>query len=68
MKCLSMTWGRLEEPSQPSYDPMQFLGSKATKTMLEIASGVIQEAGTNLDGRIRSRRSATKSHINNQVE
>lgn len=31
------------------YDPMQFLGSKATKTMLEIATGVVREAGTNLD-------------------
>ena len=44
MKCLSMTW--MPGRTASIYDPMQFLGSKATKTMLEIASGVIQEAGT----------------------
>ena len=31
------------------YNPMQFLGRKVSKTMLEIASGVVREAGTNLD-------------------
>ena len=43
------------------YDPMQFLGSKATKTMLEIATGVVQEAATTLEGTYDADRALEKS-------
>jgi hypothetical protein len=43
------------------YDPMQFLGSKATKTMLEIATGVVQEAATTLEKTYDANKALEKS-------